>query len=209
MSHFIYQIRDKKTKLFLEYGYIFVTKSNLSYNTERGARGAIDALVHHTVGSKLYASRWRGNSLDGISSETIREWFPYDLEVVKIKVSYEETDSTDVRNAVRNMVIANKLQDVSYGFSDFWSNATKQNYENKIKYIFSVNQERTKTRAETMKEAREKLRLLGIKGRTYREYSGMFGFYDKDQAFKARLTLDVNQFIDIEEITKDLFKDEI
>jgi hypothetical protein len=207
MTQYIFKIRDKATQLYLDYGYTFKKDGALEYGTERGARSAIDNLVHYKVGNQLYQSKWRGDSLSGVKMETINEWFPYDLEIVKVKVTYEETETAEVNNAVRNMLIANKLQDVSYSFSDFWNNATKQNYEHKIKFIFSVNQLRTQTRAETMKEARDKLRLLGIKGRTYREYSGMFGFYDKDQAFKARLTLDVNQFIDIEEIKRDLFED--
>jgi hypothetical protein len=56
-----------------------------------------------------------------------------------------------------------------------------------------------------MKQARAQLRLLGVKANEYRECNGMFGFINKDQAMAARLTLDVNQFIDIAAIRKELF----
>jgi hypothetical protein len=51
-------------------------------------------------------------------------------------------------------------------------------------------------------EAREQLRNLGVKTRSFREYYGMFGMFDRDQAFKAKMTLDLSCFLDLDEVRK-------
>lgn len=207
MTKFIYKIRDKRNGNFFGGWYNFTAKETdaQEYNTEAGARNALDHFVHQQLGSKLYSSAHRGSSHTGITEENLKKWFPYDPEVVKVEVTYTESGVIDVSSTVRNMFISNKLQDTSYRLSRFWDNAIKKGYADEIEYIVDLKADRESDRQSRVLEARSQLRLLGIKTRTFREYQGMLGFYNRDQAFKARLTLDIADFIDITELKKELF----
>lgn len=203
---FIFKIKDKRKQKYFQ-GWTSFGETGIEYHTEAGARSAIDRFVHSVLGSKLYSSVHRGNSYSGLTDKTLKEWFPYELEIEKIEVIHQPAGSLNVDSTVKNMFISNKLQDVSYSLSRFWDNAIKKNYADNIKFIVKLDISKGKSRAEAVKEARAQLRLLGIKTRTFREYDGMFGFYDRDQAFKARLTLNVTELIDIDDIKKELFSD--
>lgn len=54
----------------------------------------------------------------------------------------------------------------------------------------------------TIKEAREVLRGLGVKTRSFREYYGCFAMFDKSQALRAKVSLDIKLFVDLDELRK-------
>lgn len=207
MTQYIFKLRNKKTGKFYDGSYTGFTDTGHEYSSETTARTALDAFIHYKLGNKLYNSYHRGQSHKGITQKTLAEWFPYEIEIAKFEVIHKPESVINVDSTIRNMFISNKLQDISYSLSRFWDNAIKKDYADQIEFVVKLVQQKGERRDKTVKDARTHLRNLGIKTRTFREYDGMFGFYNREQAFKARLTLDVEAFIDIVEIKKELFSD--
>jgi hypothetical protein len=198
-TRYVYKIRDKRNGKFFA-GYSSFDNTGKEFKGETSAKSALGYLVTSTLGRRL----WQNN--ERISKETIAKNFPYDLEIVKVEMVLTEKSTISLSTHVDNLLICQKLSSVNNKFAYFWEQAIRKDFADQIEYVFLLNQVPGKPYMEMVKEARSCLRNLGVKTRTFREYNGCFGFYSKDQALKARLTLDVKDFIDITELRTELLE---
>lgn len=199
-SKFVYKIRNKKTGHYYR-GYSGFSAEGKEFKTEINAKSALNYFVSSTINRKFFLDK----TTNKFAEKDLADMFPYDLEIVKHEIVYQERGIVEVANAVKDVIIRRKLQDKSYSFGYFWDNAQKKGYADKIEYIVRLDIPPGTDRHKGVKEARAQLRLLGVMTRTFREYNGMFGFYNRDQAFKAKLTLNAKEFIDMTELKKELF----
>lgn len=195
---YVYRIRNKTNNTFFE-GYSYFGSHGKEYKTESGARSAIEYFVSSRIGRKSFET-------GKVTAEALKELFPYDLEIVKTEIVRNDVGATSLETHVRNVILSRRLNENAYHFGQFWQNALKKGYADDIQFIVHLKREPGTARSTMIKDARAQLRLLGIKTRTFKEFNGMFGFYNRDQAFKARLTLDVDSYIDVSEIRKDVFE---
>ncbi len=197
-SHYIYKIRNKINGKYFQ-GWSSFGPNAQEFKSEATARGSLEYFVNNHIG------RIKFEEGKVLTPEMMQKLFPYDLEIVKTEVLHRDAGLTSLATHVKNVFLTNKIREKSYNFGDFWLNATKKGYADKIDFIVQLDQNKGTSTSETVKEARAQLRLLDIKTRTFREYRGMFGFYNRDQAFKARLTLSTKDFIDVAALRKEIF----
>lgn len=200
-TKYVYKIRNKKNGNFF-HSYSYFSSEGKEFKTEAGARNALDYFVRSNINRKLWDTALEDRKL---TAENMSKLFPYDLEITKVKVVYTDDGVIPLDTTVKNIFLARNIQSRNINFGRFWDNAMKKGYADQIEYIVQLDIIKGTPRADAIKEARSQLRLLGVKTRTFREYNGMFGFYNRDQAFKARLTLNAKDFIDVAELKKELF----
>lgn len=198
-SQFIYKIRNKNSGTFFQ-GYSSFGVWGKEFKSEATARSALDYFVSNQISRRLYSG---DNS--PLTEAEMKKIFPYDLEIVKTEVIHKDAGVTSLATHVKNVFLAKKIGTNNYSFGRFWENATKKGYADQIEYIVQLEPVKGTPTSTMVKEARAQLRLLDIKTRTFREYNGMFGFYNRDQAFKARLTLNAKDSIDIAKLRKEIF----
>jgi len=200
MSHFVYRIR-RKTKSDDNFGWYSFGRE---YGTEASARKALNSHIE----SRMYCHPYENGRYsphpvlrDGELAKVLAEGY----EVVKVEVIHKEVLIEDQTPLIRNCVIKNYLMKNNRSFADFWSHATFSGYADKIEFVIQLDIPIGTDRKDHVMECRRLLRNMDIKTRTFREYQGMFGFYNKDQAFAARLTLNGKEFIDMTEIRREIF----
>ncbi|MNK57793.1 hypothetical protein D3C87_768570 [compost metagenome] len=199
-TRFIYKIRNKKSGSFFQ-GYSSFGAWGKEFKSEATARTSLEYFVNNQIGRRLYSDKEQGP----LTEEVMKTLFPYDLEIVKTEVIHKDAGVISLATHVKNVFLAKKISNTNYSFGRFWENATKKGYADQIEYVVQLDQVKGTPTSQTVKEARAQLRLLDIKTRTFREYQGMFGFYNRDQAFKARLTLNVKDSIDVAKLRKEIF----
>jgi hypothetical protein len=105
---------------------------------------------------------------------------------------------------VNNILVGIELQIIDWRFSAFFDEMTCRGVIDQIEYIFLLKP-RSNERFldwEDIKRERAKLRKIGIKTRSFKEYHGMFGMVNREQALKARMTLDVIAVVDLGDLRK-------
>lgn len=194
-STFICQIRDKKTGKFLDKNSFFTTKGR-KYKSEAAAKLALSKYI----GTEIYRKRFKRGTT--VTKEMIKEIVPNDYEVIVTEFIQQPDITKDLSNHIDNILITQKLAESSYGLRDFWVHAMNKGYADQIVHVVELNKTTGTTRSETAKYARDQMRLIGVKSNEYFWSLGVLGFVNRDQAFKARLTLDARVFIDVDEIRK-------
>ena len=116
------------------------------------------------------------------------------IEIEEIEIQYisKATHAVDSKSIVENFIITKLIEKSHNLFSAFWRYATKNKTSDKIKHLLYYGSSDGKI------EARAKLRLLGVKTRSYREHGSVFGLYDDDQLISAKMTMNSVDSIDIE-----------
>lgn len=198
-SHYVYKIRNKKNGTYFQ-GWSSFGSCGKEFKSEATARNSLEYFVSNQISRRLY-----GDDTSVLTQEAMDKLFPYDLEIVKTEVIHKDAGIISLATHVKNVFLTKKIRDRSYHFGEFWNNATKKGYADKIEYVVQLDMTKGVSTSETVKEARAQLRLLDIKTRTFREFRGMFGFHNRDQAFKARLTLSTKDYIDVATLRKEIF----
>lgn len=198
-KEYVYKIHDKKTGRYFA-GYSYFSSYGKEFKSDITARNSLNYFVSTQLSHQLWKNKGK------LGKPDIEKLFPYDLEIVKVEIIKVVESATSLGTLMENKIISHTLSERNVNFGDFWDNAIRKDYADKIEYVIQLNAERGVDRKNKIIEARTFLRNLGVKTRTFREYEGMFGFYNKDQALKARLTLDAKDFIDITELRKELFE---
>jgi hypothetical protein len=188
----IYRIENIKTGLYWN-GNVFRSK----FEQYGGAWKSLDLANRalkdfiKTLISKKYSRSHSTNFLDEFSFA--------DLAVREIEIKEIKLSPIQDSNIIFHSYMEEHLANINYEFVYFYKKMLEKKVIDNIEFIFALKPENN-TRYISMsqiKTARAKLRQLKIKTRTFREHRGMFGFYNRDQAMKARLTLDVKNFIDL------------
>jgi hypothetical protein len=124
--------------------------------------------------------------------------------VVEIEVVERIRECKPIDDFMSTVLIKSELQKHHWRFTMFYTEMANRGVADQIEYILYLRPEEGQRFVswERIKEARAQLRLLGVKTRTFREHGGMFGMLDRDQAMKARLTLDIQSMVDLAEIRR-------
>lgn len=134
-------------------------------------------------------------------TQTFEDW-----EILAVDATPVVKSSEDVTSLLTHVRLRYQLEKVSIGFSSFLSVMRDKGVEDKIQCIMDLEPSPGMYRVdrERIKEARSQLRGMGIKTRTFREYRGMFGFLDRQQAMQARLVLNARRFVDVQKLRDEL-----
>jgi len=200
MKRTVYRIFDNDSKQYLGSNGKLVSEADAKeFVTKSSARRVLARYVN----LQLYGSNWRWYSKTNtdFKSKNIK----YNLDIQEVTITYNVGNQDKLEDTLRNLVLAARLREESYNLSHFWEQATNTGFANDINYVMRLEMTKGQPYSETIKIARDGIRQLGIKTRTFREYQGVFGFYNKDQALKARLTIASTEFVDIEALRKEIF----
>lgn len=193
MSKFCYKVRDTATGKFWNggsYRSVFNDEGK-SWPTIARCEGAIAYFAQ-------YKTQW-ANTLNPFSAPTT--W-----EIVKIELSPVEKESYNAEQVFKTAMLKTEANKVHSGMGYFIDTMMKKKVLNDIEFIFKIKPAAGSSYVdlERIKEARAQLRQLGVKTRSFREYNGMFGMMDRQQALKARLVLDIDCSIDLADLKKRL-----
>lgn len=193
MSKKIYKVRDKVSGKFWN-GSKRCSSFGATDKTWKSQKAA-----EHDIGNFLrWRLSWARNSLN--------HSLPDNWEVVEFEVQETERSAFDIAKMINEIKVRHEANKVNPRFGYFMDAMIKRGVADQIQFAFilkpsegahSVDKER-------IKEARTHMRQLGVKTRSFREANGIFGMMDRDQALKARLVLDVNSYVDLSEIRKNL-----
>jgi len=191
----IFKIQDINTGLFWD-GYWKKQSTNKIGKIWKTRKG-----LEHTLYSYLhYMNTTKSNIL-----------IPNNWQVIEIEIIENPKNIFDLSYINRHFLIREEINKRSTGdnyynndnsFCTFYKEMTAKKIIDKIQFIFKLKSSKD-AKFNSMRiitEARAQLRLLGIKTRSFYENNGYFGMIDKDQALKARMSLDVDEFIDLQEI---------
>ena len=187
----VYMIRNKTTGKFWN-GQATWSRWAETGRQWKKKKGVEDQIAYYF----RYNKRYHISQLD-----SVKDW-----EIVKVDVTPQVQATENISDLLRHVKIRQKLEEVSVNFSSFMSVMRDKGVEDTIGFIMDL-EPTTGMRyvdRDRIKEARGQLRGMGIKTRTFREYRGMFGFVDRQQAMQARLVLNAKRFVDVEKIRKDI-----
>ncbi len=191
----IFKARDSISGKYIHNYYSLRTVGGKEFKSEDAARTAISGYISYNTST-------RGK----MDPKDFADKLKWKFEVVKFEIIQKEVAISSTENFTKNVLLSQQLySDLGYKYHYFWEQAMRKNYADSINYVFLLEQKPGQVYMDMIKSARESLRNLGVKTRTFREFNGCFGFYNKDQALKARLTLDAKSFIDIEELRQKMF----
>jgi hypothetical protein len=136
--------------------------------------------------------------------ENINATMPATWRVVEVEYVERVKHANPVDAFMTTILIKSELQKLGWRFVSFYTEMCHRGVADQIEYILHLRPEDGQRFVswQRIKEARAQLRLLGVKTRTFREHCGMFGMLDRDQAMKARLTLDVQSMVDLSDIRR-------
>jgi hypothetical protein len=139
-----------------------------------------------------------------LKRENVNAEIPQTWRVVEVECVERVRESKPIEDFMSTILIKAELQKLHWRFMSFYTEMYSRGVADKIEYILHLRPEDGQRFVswERIKDARAQLRLLGVKTRTYREHCGMFGMLDRDQAMKARLTLDIQAMVDLGEIRR-------
>lgn len=127
---------------------------------------------------------------------------PKSWEIVEIELVEQEKAQHSMQDFLRFTAMKAQAEQKHPGVGYFLDTMKNKNVIDQIEFVIRLKpSENTRwVDMDRIKEAREHLRQLGVKTRTFRETSGYFGMMDRDQAMKARLVLDVEWMLDLKAI---------
>lgn len=146
----------------------------------------------------LYSKRAGGTTQAQFIRKTLHNGKPEDLVIREFEIHQIKHELSPLPNVYDQRKIKCHLSDIDSEFGIFYARMIDLKVDDKIEFIFKLKPANGRYMTnEDIKEARKKLRLLKVKTRTFKEHRGMFGFYNRDQAMKARLSLDVISVVDV------------
>lgn len=181
----IYRIRDKTTGKYWNGDYCRSTFSDTVKSWKKLAQ------AETAVG---YFMRYRSRFNVQTSHSLPDTW-----EIIEIELVEKEIDSSPMTDYIHYMLLRNELEKIDSRFVWFTDKMRAKNVLDKIEFLFLPKPAEgvTYVNMDRIVEARSHLRQLGVKTRSFREGNGVFGMMDRQQALKARLTLDVSQVVDL------------
>jgi hypothetical protein len=188
---FVYKIKDstksgywdgyngyRKTHRFSSKGKEFLSLDKLK-----------STIISHTF---IIPPTWEFVKIEKI--ECVTETFAIDLDKIKkiqeLKIKIvKHLDILDLEYSEKNVIL---------GLVD---KLIKRDEFDKTSYIILLKKpegSRWHIPESVIKDCRSILRGLGVKTRTFREHYGAFGMFNKDQALRAKVSLDIRAFVDLD-----------
>jgi hypothetical protein len=194
---YVYKIRDTKTQTYWNGSPVrsVFSSDGAVFKSRDSCEKAISRFVKHRL-------TW--------ASVTVTHSLPEYWEIVELELKPFETKTLDIKEYLNYTALRHKVEKLNdYQMTGFIDHMRKIKVLDKIEFMFKLkpkdeNRYHYGVDMATIKEARSQLRLLGIKTRTFRERRGVFGMMDRDQAFKARLALEVTDMVDLGKMRKEL-----
>lgn len=124
---------------------------------------------------------------------------PTSWEIVEVELVEKEVASSDMKDFLNYTLIRNELEKIDHNLVWFADKMRTKKVFDKIEFLFVLKPSEGKTWVDRDRiiEARAHMRQIGVKTRTFREGNGVFGMMDRQQALKARLTLDIQHSVDL------------
>jgi hypothetical protein len=134
-----------------------------------------------------------------------RRELPEDWQIVEYELKPMEKAKHDLGDLAHNTFVRSELTSLDHTYGYFYDTMVKKGVMDQVEFIFKLKGEKTSWGAshvskEKIMEARAQLRLLGVKTRTFREFRGMFGMLNREQAMRARLSMEVAEAVDLRAI---------
>lgn len=132
-------------------------------------------------------------------SPVVAHSLPDTWEIVEIQLVESEVGTTDMAGFLKFLLLKTEVDKSNTYFGYFVEKMHRKGVLDQIQFLFMLKpaEGRSYVDMDRIKEARSHLRQLGVKTRTFKESNGVFGMLDRQQALKARLTLDVTDVIDL------------
>jgi hypothetical protein len=195
MAKMVTKVRDKITGKFWN-GDVRWSKFNDSGKTWRNLECAERAVLQ----MMRYADQYKREDL----AKLPKKWEFVECEIQEVEKKVVPIDDT-FRHAFLKQMVNDEGQ---YMFGAFYDVMRKKNVIDQIEYIIELEPTEGQrwVDSERIIQARAELRQLGVKTRTFREYNGLFGMMDRQQAMKARLVLNTKKVVDLGTIREEYTK---
>lgn len=191
----LYKVRDKVTNKFWNGDTRYSTFSDTGYTWKKqdAAESSISFFIR-------FRAQWGAD---------IAHSLPETWEIVEVVLKEHETGTVDINSFLKNIALKAEAEKVMKSAPSFIDVMHGKGVIDKIEYIIKLKPSEDRSRVDMTRtmEARAQLRGLGVKTRTFREFNGMFGMMDRQQALRARMTLDVESMVDLGAIRTKLAKD--
>lgn len=135
-----------------------------------------------------------------------------DLKIIEIEQEITETQVFDNKPVLVNAIIRSNLSEKEYSLGNFWDSLKKKKWQDVAAYIVKVKSDNTSRyyshiTQEKLQTIRKDMRLLNMKATQYRSQGRFFAFKNQEDAFNAKMTLDVEYMIDINKLREDSKKE--
>jgi hypothetical protein len=124
---------------------------------------------------------------------------PDSWEIVEVELVEKEKGTQDLQAYLKYILLRNEVAKAHVKFAWFVDKMRDKGVLDKIEFLLLLKPAEDSYHVDRTRivEARSHLRQLGVKTRTFREGNGVFGMLDRQQALRARLTLEVDQALDL------------
>lgn len=184
----IFKVRDKVSGTFWD-GDIRWSKFN-----DKGKTFKTRATAEKAVS---YVFRYRDSFPKTNVELCTDEW-----EIVEYEVTYTENQVHSIQEYMKHCKLKAEISKIDYQCGWFMETMYRKGKADQVQFLFKLKPHGGKRYVDfhRIKEGRAHLRQLGVKTGSFKESRGVFGMLDREQAMRARLTLDVECVIDLTEL---------
>src|SRR5664279_5201334 len=127
---------------------------------------------------------------------------PENWQIIEYEIVETMKSQSLMSDFMTNVALKAELHKISWRLVSFYEIMEAKGVMKDIQFILKLKplQGQKYVSLDCIKMCRAQLRLLGVKTRSFREYSGMFGMLSREQAMRARLVLDLESMVDMAEL---------
>lgn len=191
---YIYKVRDSKTGLHWTGDSVNVrfAREGMTFKT---LKGIYESLERYALGG----GRWSWTAEPP-------QMIPENWEIVKYEIKQREVDLLDTNKLRFLHHVKYDASREHWKFKEMIDDGEKRGYLYHLKYMVRIKGTQaaaflkpliSQTDIDTAKKT---LRGLGIKKSQYKLVNGMFGFFDEEHAMLAKMSLDIECMVNLEEL---------
>jgi hypothetical protein len=188
----LYKVRDKVTGKFWNGNY-----RRSSFDDTGKTWKKVDKVENSISHFIRYRNRFNASTSHSL---------PDSWEIVTVELVEKEVGKESLNDYLKFILLKDEVEKVSFQFSNFLDRMRSKKVLDQIEFLILLkpSEGRSYVTMERIIEARAHIRGLGIKTRTFKESYGVFGMMDRQQALRARMTLDVAAVVDLRELRNKL-----
>lgn len=188
----LFKVRDKVTQKYWNGDFRRSAFSDVGKTWKK--RDGVEASVGYFL---RYRSRFQVQTAHSL---------PESWEIVEVEMVEKETGATEMGDFLKHLLLKTDVEMVDPQFVQFVDKMRAKKVLDKIEFLILLKPSEGSNYVDMARiiEARAQIRGLGIKTRTFREGNGVFGMMDRQQALRARMTLDVKCVVDLAAVRKKL-----